>query len=70
MSYKMESASNAGALKIVLEIEPAPWTVDIVYAGQRLLPIKVRAFLDWVTPRRKARLTPQLGQPDEKMMKR
>jgi DNA-binding transcriptional LysR family regulator len=71
MSYKMESASRAGALQIVLEeFEPAPWPVNIVYAEQRLLPIKIRAFLDWATPRLKARLTQQLGQPDKKTIKR
>jgi len=65
MSYKMENASRAGELEIVLEaFEPTPRPVNIVYPGQRLLPLKVRAFLDWATPRLKGRLTEQLGQPD------
>lgn len=67
MSYKMESASRAGALQIALEeFEPAPWPVNIAYPEQRLLPLKVRAFLDWATPRLKARLTQQLPLPDKK----
>jgi DNA-binding transcriptional LysR family regulator len=58
-------ASRAGALEIVLEaFEPTPLPVNIVYPEQRLLPLKVRAFLDWATPRLKARLTQQLGRPD------
>jgi DNA-binding transcriptional LysR family regulator len=65
MSYRMENASRAGALEIVLEaFEPTPLPVNIVYPEQRLLPLKVRAFLDWATPRLKVRLTQQLGRPD------
>jgi DNA-binding transcriptional LysR family regulator len=65
MSYRMENASRAGALEIVLEaFEPTPRPVNIVYPEQRLLPLKVRAFLDWATPRLKVRLTQQLGRPD------
>ena len=61
MSYRMENASRAGALQIVLEaFEPTPRPVSIVYPEQRLLPLKVRAFLDWATPRLKVRLTQQL----------
>ena len=61
MSYRMENASRAGALEIVLEaFEPTPRPVNIVYPEQRLLPLKVRAFLDWATPRLKVRLTQQL----------
>ena len=58
MSYRMENASRAGALEIVLEaFEPTPRPVNIVYPEQRLLPLKVRVFLDWATPRLKVRLT-------------
>jgi DNA-binding transcriptional LysR family regulator len=54
----MENASRAGALEIVLEaFEPTPRPVNIVYPEQRLLPVKIRAFLDWATPRLKVRLT-------------
>ena len=36
--------------------EPAPWPVSLVYSGQRCLPQKLRAFLDFAAPRLKALL--------------
>ncbi|MBV8189243.1 MAG: LysR family transcriptional regulator [Alphaproteobacteria bacterium] len=57
MSYKMDAARRAGRLVAVLEaFEPEPLPVHIVYAQRRLLPLKLRAFLNWATPRLKARL--------------
>src|SRR5499427_8274152 len=49
LSYQIADAIEAGALTIVLAaFEPAPWPVSLVYAGGgRLLPIKLRAFLDF-----------------------
>jgi DNA-binding transcriptional LysR family regulator len=59
MSYKMESARLAGDLQIVLaEFEEAPLPVSIVYAPRKIMPLKLRTFLNWVSPRLKARLTP------------
>jgi DNA-binding transcriptional LysR family regulator len=58
MDYKMESARRSGALVIVLkehELEPMP--IHIVYPERKPMPLKLRAFLNWVTPRLKARLT-------------
>jgi DNA-binding transcriptional LysR family regulator len=58
MSYKMEAARRAGALDVMLEdFEQEPWPVHIVYAERKPVPLKLRAFLNWVTPRLKARLT-------------
>ena len=58
MSYKMDAAKRAGKLAIVLEaFEPEPLPVHIVYAPRKPIPIKHRAFLNWMTPRLKARLT-------------
>jgi DNA-binding transcriptional LysR family regulator len=58
MSYKMEDARREGALAIVLEeFEQEPLPVHIVYAQRKLVPLKLRAFLNWVTPRLKARLS-------------
>jgi DNA-binding transcriptional LysR family regulator len=57
MSYKMEAARQAGQLVTVLEayeLEPMP--AHIVYAPRKIMPLKLRAFLDWMTPRLKARL--------------
>jgi DNA-binding transcriptional LysR family regulator len=62
MSYKMEAARRAGALVVMLEpFEQEPWPVHIVYAERKPVPLKLRAFLNWVTPRLKARLTQQLA---------
>lgn len=57
LSYQVESAIKAGALGIVLqEFESAPMPISLVFTGQRLLPLKLRAFLDFATPRLRARL--------------
>ena len=57
MSYKMEAARRSGALSIILEeFELEPMPVHIVYPERKPMPLKLRAFLDWVTPRLKARL--------------
>jgi hypothetical protein len=32
------------------DFQPAPQPVNLVYAANRFLPIKVRAFLDFATP--------------------
>lgn len=57
LSYQTASGVNAGTLVLALEkFEPEPWPVSLVYAGQGLLPIKTRAFLDFIAPRLKARL--------------
>jgi DNA-binding transcriptional LysR family regulator len=57
VSYQMASALRAGALKIVLApFEPAPWPVSLVHTGQGILPLKLRAFLDFAAPRLQARV--------------
>jgi DNA-binding transcriptional LysR family regulator len=57
MSYKMEAARRAGQLVLMLEeYEQEPWPVHIVYAERKPVPLKLRAFLNWMTPRLKARL--------------
>ncbi|WP_442581760.1 LysR family transcriptional regulator [Mesorhizobium sp. ASY16-5R] len=57
MSYKMEAARRAGALVIMLEpFEQEPLPVHIVYPERKPMPLKLRAFLNWITPRLKARL--------------
>ena len=35
------------------EFRPAPLSINLVYAANRFLPIKVRAFLDFAAPRLK-----------------
>jgi DNA-binding transcriptional LysR family regulator len=57
MSYKMDAARRAGTLELVLEafeLEPLP--IYIVYSPRKPVPLKIRAFLDWLTPRLKTRL--------------
>jgi DNA-binding transcriptional LysR family regulator len=56
LSYQVVSAIRAGSLAVALQdFEPAPWPVSLVYAGNgRLLPLKLRVFLDFAAPRLKA----------------
>jgi len=37
--------------------EPQPLPAHIVYAQRKLVPLKLRVFLDWTIPRLKARLS-------------
>jgi DNA-binding transcriptional LysR family regulator len=56
LSYQAVNAIRAGSLGVVLQdFEPAPWPVSLVYAGRgRLIPLKLRAFLDFAATRLKA----------------
>ncbi len=55
--YQAAQAVADGALRVVLqEFEPPPAPVHLVHDGQRLPPLKLRAFLDFATPRLKAQL--------------
>jgi DNA-binding transcriptional LysR family regulator len=57
MSYKMDAEMRAGRLAIVLEeFEPKPVPVHILYAPHKPMPLKLRTFLNWMTPRLKDRL--------------
>lgn len=57
LSYQVVDELRAGALVAVLEeFAPAPIPVQLVHAGHRLAPAKLRAFLDWAAPRLRARL--------------
>ncbi|HEV2506240.1 MAG TPA: LysR family transcriptional regulator [Mesorhizobium sp.] len=57
LSYQVADAVRSGALKLTLEdFEPEPWPVSLVHTGRGLLPLKLRAFLDFAAPRLKARL--------------
>jgi len=54
LSYQVASALREGTLMLALEdFEPAPLPVSLVHVGERLLPLKLRAFLDFATPRLK-----------------
>ncbi len=57
LSYQVENAVRSGKLDVVLrDFEPPPWPVSLVFVGQRLLPQKLRAFLDFAAPRLRAAL--------------
>lgn len=50
--------SYSGTLATVLQkFEPALSPVNLVHTAQRLLPLKLRAFLDFAAPRLKAVLS-------------
>lgn len=59
LSYQVASALRDGALVLALEsFEPAPLPVNLLHRGRRLLPLKLRAFLDFATPRLTTALAP------------
>jgi DNA-binding transcriptional LysR family regulator len=61
-SYHVAQAVKDGKLSLLLEeFEPPQLPVNIVYLGGGLLPLKVRAFLDFAAPRLKARLERDLA---------
>lgn len=63
LSYQVAEEVSRGTLKIVLEeFEAEPWPISLVHAGQRPLPMKLRAFLDFVTPRLRARMREYGGE--------
>ncbi|GGC53725.1 LysR family transcriptional regulator [Chelatococcus reniformis] len=63
LSYQVATTRRAGLVTLVLEpFELAPWPVHLIHVGQGLLPVKLRAFLDFAAPRLKARLA--LGDSD------
>jgi len=68
MSYKMDAAMRAGKLAIVLEeFEPKPLPVHLLYAPHKPMPLKLRTFLNWMTPRLKDRLTVHIGGCDRRL---
>lgn len=57
VSYQIVDYVRSGRLKLVLEsFEPAPRLVHLVYDTQSRLPLKLRAFVDFVVPRMRERL--------------
>jgi DNA-binding transcriptional LysR family regulator len=61
-SFHVAQAVKDGRLSLLLEqFEPPQLPVNIVYPGSALLPLKVRAFLDFAAPRLKARLERDLA---------
>ena len=58
-----DGIATGGSKAIVLpDFEPAPWPINLLYRGGRLLPVKLRAFLDFAAPRLKAGLADRADQ--------
>lgn len=56
LSYQVADAVQKGDLQVVLRsYESAALPISLVHKGQAPLPLKVRAFLDFVTPRLRVR---------------
>lgn len=51
LSYQIADELRSGVLQAVLrKYEPAAWPVQLVYARQGRLPVKLRAFIDAIAP--------------------
>ncbi len=62
LSYQIAAARNAGHLRTVLEAyEPPSVPISLVFDGQGALPLKLRAFLDFVGPRIRERMVVKTG---------
>jgi DNA-binding transcriptional LysR family regulator len=57
LSYQAAAAVRDGRVVMVLrDYEPEPNPISLIYPSGRLVPLKLRAFLDFAVPRLKARL--------------
>lgn len=57
LCYQIAEAERQGRLVSILrDFEPEPLPLSLVYARSRLVPLKLRAFLDFAVPRLKQRL--------------
>ena len=57
LSYQVTEQLKARSLVQLLGgYEAAPWPVNLIYPSQRQVPLKLRAFLDFATPRLRHRL--------------
>ncbi|QGZ59306.1 LysR family transcriptional regulator [Paraburkholderia acidiphila] len=62
LSYQVAHAVRANALRVVLDtFEAAPLPINLVHAGQAPLPLKLRAFLDFASPRLRERTKGELA---------
>jgi DNA-binding transcriptional LysR family regulator len=57
LSYQAAQAVSENKLRIVLaDYEAEPLPINLVHVGQGTLPLKMRAFLDFIAPRIRARM--------------
>jgi len=62
LSYQIAEAVRDGVLVLALTgFEPPAWPVSLVHGGGRMLPLKLRAFIDFAAPQLRARLAPDSG---------
>ena len=62
LSYQIDDLVKSRVLVKLLEpYEPAPAPISLIYPSQRQVPLKLRAFLDFSTPRLRERLGYQAG---------
>ncbi|WP_109482735.1 LysR family transcriptional regulator [Paraburkholderia sp. C35] len=62
LSYQVASAVRSNSLAVVLDaFESAPLPIQLVHKGQAPLPLKLRAFLNFVTPRLRERVSRELA---------
>ena len=55
--WYVDAELRSGSLvRILDDYECATWEMYLVYVKRGRLPLKVRAFLDWMTPRLRQRL--------------
>ena len=58
LSYQVAAPVAEGTLRLILQaFEPAPLPVHLLYAGPSLLPLKLRALLDFAGPRLRATMS-------------
>jgi DNA-binding transcriptional LysR family regulator len=61
LSYQVAQPVAEGKLRVVLrDYEPEPIPVHLVHAGQALVPMKTRHFMDFATPRLRKSLASEL----------
>lgn len=69
LSYQVGDAVRRGGLEIVLERYELPaWPVHVVYQGLQRMPRRLAAFLEFVTPRLRARLSEEASSFDRRVV--
>lgn len=57
LSYQLAGFLQDKRLEVILkDFEPDPWPVHLVHTSGKVVPLKLRTFLDFATPRLKERL--------------
>jgi DNA-binding transcriptional LysR family regulator len=63
LSYQVARAVAAGKLRLVLQdYEPDPIPVHLVHAGQAILPLKLRRFMEFAASRLRKSLAADLAK--------